>query len=262
LLIVGLGRIGEAISVRARPFGVRVVAVKHDPSTRHDAGVAVDEVLGMAALDEALARADHVCVTVPLTPATHHLIDARRIARLRAGAFVYNIARRSTRPAGRQYAPASWPAPASTCSRRAAAVSRWDLDNVILTPHAGVTPLLPAAPPFADNLGRFLAGRPRFDPPAGTTAARLRAVADRRPSQMIVGPVAVISHDVPAKERAAWRARRGSRRASQAGRTRRTTATSPAGVSVGATSPSRSNARMTSAPKSTSIGASRLAGWW
>ena len=45
LLIVGLGRIGEAIAARARPFGVRLVALKHDPSTRHDAGVAVDELL-------------------------------------------------------------------------------------------------------------------------------------------------------------------------------------------------------------------------
>src|SRR4029078_7239355 len=54
LLIVRLGRIGEALAARARPFGRRVVAVKRDPSHRHDAGVAVDEVLGMDALDEAL----------------------------------------------------------------------------------------------------------------------------------------------------------------------------------------------------------------
>ncbi len=57
LLIVGLGRIGEAIAVRARPFGVRIVALKHDPSNRHDAGVVVDELLAMDALDEALGRA-------------------------------------------------------------------------------------------------------------------------------------------------------------------------------------------------------------
>ncbi len=79
--------------MRARPFGVRLVALKHDPSTRHDAGVAVDELLAMDALDDALGRADHVCLTVPLTRETHHLIDARRIARLRAGAFLYNISR-------------------------------------------------------------------------------------------------------------------------------------------------------------------------
>jgi D-2-hydroxyacid dehydrogenase (NADP+) len=93
LLIVGLGRIGEALAMRARPFGVRIVAVKHDPSTRHDAGVAVDELVGMDALDDVLGRADHVCLTVPLTRDTHHLIDARRLAVMRAGAYLYNISR-------------------------------------------------------------------------------------------------------------------------------------------------------------------------
>src|SRR4029077_5095552 len=82
-----------AIAARARPFGVRVVALKHDPSTRHDGGGALDELLGLEALDEALRHADHVCLTVPLTRATHHLMDARRLARLRAGAFLYNVSR-------------------------------------------------------------------------------------------------------------------------------------------------------------------------
>jgi phosphoglycerate dehydrogenase-like enzyme len=179
LLIVGLGRIGEAIAVRARPFGVRVVALKHDPSTRHDAGVAVDELLGLDGLDDTLGRADHVCVTVPLTPATHHLIDARRIARLRAGAFVYNISRgavideaalvdalRAGKLAGAGLDVfEEEPLPETS--------PLWDLDNVILTPHvAGVTPLYyqRTAALFADNLARFLAGEPlanRFDPARG-----------------------------------------------------------------------------------------------
>jgi len=179
LLIVGLGRIGEAIAARARPFGVRVVALKHDPSTRHDAGVAVDELLGMDALDEALGRADHVCVTVPLTPATHHLIDARRIARLRPGTFVYNISRgpvideaalidalRAGKIAGAGLDVfEEEPLPETS--------PLWDLENVILTPHvAGVTPLYyqRTAALFADNLDRFLAGQPlanRFDPARG-----------------------------------------------------------------------------------------------
>jgi len=49
LLVVGLGRIGEAPAARARPFGVRVVAVKHEPARRYGAGVSVDEVLGPGA---------------------------------------------------------------------------------------------------------------------------------------------------------------------------------------------------------------------
>jgi len=179
VLIVGLGRIGEAIAARARPFGVRLVALKHDPSTRHDAGVAVDELLPMDALDDALGGADHVCLTVPLTRATHHLIDARRIARLRAGAFIYNVSR------GAVIDEAALVAALRAGKLGGAGLDvfeeeplpetspLWDLENVILTPHvSGVTPLYfeRAAALFADNLDRFLAGQPlanRFDPARG-----------------------------------------------------------------------------------------------
>jgi phosphoglycerate dehydrogenase-like enzyme len=179
LLVVGLGRIGEAIAARARPFGVRIVAVKHDPSTRHDGGVAVDELLGMDALDEALGRADHVCLTVPLTRETHHLMDARRLARLRAGAFLYNVSR------GAVIDEAALVAALRAGKLAGAGLDvfeeeplpptspLWDLDNVILTPHvAGATPLYydRAAALFADNLEHFLAGQPlrnRFDPARG-----------------------------------------------------------------------------------------------
>lgn len=179
LLIVGLGRIGEALAVRARPFGMRVVGVKHDLSSRHDAAVGVDELVPMAALDEALGRADHVCLAVPLTPATHHLFDARRLARLRPGAFLYNVSRGAVIDeaalvealragtlggAGLDVFEQE-PLPATS--------PLWDLDNVILTPHVGgVTPLYyqRAAALFADNLERFLSAQPlanRFDPARG-----------------------------------------------------------------------------------------------
>jgi phosphoglycerate dehydrogenase-like enzyme len=169
LLIVGLGRIGEALAVRARPFGVRVVAVKHDPESRHDAGVGVDELLPIGALDEALSRADHVCLTVPLTPATHHLMDARRLGRMPPSAFLYNVSRGAVIDeaalvealgAGKLAGAGldvfeEEPLPAQS--------PLWDLENVILTPHvAGVTPLYyqRTAALFADNLERFLSARP------------------------------------------------------------------------------------------------------
>ena len=168
-------RIGEALAARARPFGVRVVGVKHEPARRYDAGVAVDEVLGLDALDEALPRADHVCLTVPLTDATRHLTDARRLARMRPGAFLYNVSRgavvdqaalvaalRAGRLAGAGLDVfEEEPLPAES--------PLWELPNVILTPHvAGATPRYyeRTAALFADNLERFLAGRSlenRFD---------------------------------------------------------------------------------------------------
>ena len=179
LLIVGLGRIGEAIAARARPFGVRIVALKHDASSRHDASVAVDELLPMDALDEALGRADHVCITVPLTRDTRHLMNAPRLARLRAGAFIYNVSRgavideaalvealRAGKLAGAGLDVfEEEPLPATS--------PLWDLENVIVTPHvSGATPLYyqRTAAIFADNLERFLSGRPlanRFDPARG-----------------------------------------------------------------------------------------------
>ena len=179
LLIVGLGRIGEAIALRARPFGVRIVGLKRDPSNRHDDGVNVDELLGLDALDDALPRADHVCVTVPLTRETHHLMDARRIARLRAGAYLYNISRGAVidEPAlvdalrAGKLAGAGLdvfeeePLPATS--------PLWEMETVILTPHvSGVTPLYyqRTAALFAENLDRFLSGQPlnnRFDPARG-----------------------------------------------------------------------------------------------
>jgi D-2-hydroxyacid dehydrogenase (NADP+) len=179
LLIVGLGRIGEAIAVRARPFGVRVVAVKRDPSSRHEDAVVVDELLGMDALDDVLPRADHVCLTVPLTRDTHHLMDARRIARLRPGAYLYNISR------GTVIDEAALIAALRAGKLGGAGLDvfeeeplpptnpLWELPNVILTPHvSGVTPLYyqRTAALFAENLDRFLAGQPldnRFDPARG-----------------------------------------------------------------------------------------------
>ncbi|HLK88559.1 MAG TPA: D-2-hydroxyacid dehydrogenase [Polyangia bacterium] len=179
LLVLGLGRIGEALAARARPFGVRVVGVKHDPARRYDAGVGVDQVLPLGALDEALGGADHVCVTVPLTEATRHLIDAGRLARMRPGAFLYNVSRgavvdqaalvealRAGKLAGAGLDVfEEEPLPADS--------PLWELPNVILTPHvAGVTPLYyqRAAALFADNLERFLAARPlanQFDSARG-----------------------------------------------------------------------------------------------
>jgi D-2-hydroxyacid dehydrogenase (NADP+) len=179
LLIVGLGRIGEALAARARAFGMRIVGVKRDPSRRHAEGTAVDEVMALAALDQALPHADHVCLALPLTPATRRLMDGRRLALMRSTAFLYNVSRgaivdeaaliealRAGKLAGAGLDVfEEEPLPATS--------PLWGLENVILTPHlAGVTPVYyqRAAALFADNLERFLAGRPlanRFEADRG-----------------------------------------------------------------------------------------------
>jgi glyoxylate reductase len=77
--IVGYGRIGSAVARRADGFGMRVLSVR---------STAPDEEL-----DELLRTADIVSIHVPLSPRTHGLIDAHRLALLRDGATLVNTAR-------------------------------------------------------------------------------------------------------------------------------------------------------------------------
>jgi glyoxylate reductase len=86
--IVGLGRIGQAVAVRARAFGMGVVYHTRASPARPDPGYCPD-------LDEMLARCDIVSLHCPLTPSTRHLVDARRIAAMRDGAILINTARGS-----------------------------------------------------------------------------------------------------------------------------------------------------------------------
>jgi glyoxylate reductase len=83
--IVGLGRIGSAVARRARGFELRVLYTQREP-VETDLGEQRD-------LDELLAESDIVSIHAPLTPETHGLLDARRLAMLRDGACLVNTAR-------------------------------------------------------------------------------------------------------------------------------------------------------------------------
>ncbi|NKC32552.1 2-hydroxyacid dehydrogenase [Falsiroseomonas selenitidurans] len=86
--IVGTGRIGLAVARILRGFGCRLLA--HDP---HPAAEAAALDLAYVPLETLLAQADIVTLHCPLTPATHHLIDAAAIARMRPGAMLVNTSR-------------------------------------------------------------------------------------------------------------------------------------------------------------------------
>ncbi|HSN26898.1 MAG TPA: D-glycerate dehydrogenase [Kofleriaceae bacterium] len=81
--IIGMGRIGRAMARRAEAFGMRVIHA--------DAGEDVDGVF---------ARADVVSLHCPLTPQTHHLVDARRLALMKPTAILVNTARGACVDAG------------------------------------------------------------------------------------------------------------------------------------------------------------------
>ena len=89
--IIGMGTLGRAIAVRAKAFGMRVVGMRRNPD--RGAPLEVDEVVGPTERDRLLSEADVVVIAAPLTPETDRLLDARAIARMKAGAVVINIAR-------------------------------------------------------------------------------------------------------------------------------------------------------------------------
>ncbi len=87
--LVGLGPIAQTVLVRARAFGLDVIA--HSPRAPDE----VFEQLKVARvpLDELLARSDFVSIHTPLRPETHHLIGARELALMKPTAFLINTAR-------------------------------------------------------------------------------------------------------------------------------------------------------------------------
>jgi len=89
--IIGMGRIGQAVARRARAFGLQI----HYHNRRRVAEKieAELEATYWESLDQMLARMDIISVNCPHTPATYHLLSARRLKLLRPEAYVVNTAR-------------------------------------------------------------------------------------------------------------------------------------------------------------------------
>lgn len=89
--IVGMGRVGAAVARRARGFGV---AVHYHNRRRAPRELERElEATWWASLDQMLARMDIVSVNCPRTPATFHLLSARRLALLQPHAYIVNTSR-------------------------------------------------------------------------------------------------------------------------------------------------------------------------
>ncbi len=86
LAVIGHGRIGQAIARRARGFDMRVLVVTPRPGPQA-------EGIEYVSLDEALAQADFVSLSAPLTPATESLLNAASIAKMKPGAILVNTGR-------------------------------------------------------------------------------------------------------------------------------------------------------------------------
>jgi len=89
--IVGMGRIGQALAKRAAAFGL---SIHYHNRRRLDARI--EEALSATywdSLDQMLARMDVVSVNCPHTPATYHLLSARRLKLMKPDAILVNTAR-------------------------------------------------------------------------------------------------------------------------------------------------------------------------
>jgi glyoxylate reductase len=138
--ILGMGRIGTAVARRARAFGLSIHY--HNRRRVHESIEEELEATYWESLDQMLARIDILSVNCPHTPATYHLLSARRLALLKPHAIVVNTSRgevideaaltrmlRSRQIAGAgldvfEHEPAINP-------------KLRELDNVVLLPHMG-----------------------------------------------------------------------------------------------------------------------------
>jgi len=170
LCIVGVGSIGQAIAERVRPFGTRVVGVKRtvredDPAWRH-----ADELYPTERLRDALGEADYVAVTLPGTPETRHLVDAGTIEAMKPGAYFVNVGRGTVVDEG-ALVEALRGGHLSGAALDVFEVEPlpqesplWELDNVIVSPHA--TDMVPSlinkrqTDLFCENLRRYLDEEP------------------------------------------------------------------------------------------------------
>ena len=87
--IVGMGRIGQAVAQRAAGFNMRICYTSRTPP----APGRLPSQWEQRALPDLLKAADFVSLHVPLTPATHHLINARHLALMKPTAFLINTSR-------------------------------------------------------------------------------------------------------------------------------------------------------------------------
>jgi D-3-phosphoglycerate dehydrogenase len=139
--LVGAGRIGSEVALRARAFGMRVVIF--DPYLHADRADALGAEL--APFEEVLQRADVLSVHVPLTPATTGLIGTAQFAMMKRTAIVLNVAR------GEIYDEAALASALRDGTIAGAGIDVYEqeplpadhpfraLENAVLTPHLGAS---------------------------------------------------------------------------------------------------------------------------
>ena len=166
--IVGYGSIGSATAERARPFGMKIGALRRRTEL-FQGDALVDKSYGPDQLKDLMTACDYVLVTTPLTRETRGLIGASEIGAMKPEAVILNIGRGPVIDE-----PALVRALQSGAIRGAAldvfdteplpaGHPFWGMRNVLLSPHTADRVegfLVPACECFLENLSRFLSGSP------------------------------------------------------------------------------------------------------
>ena len=88
--IIGMGRIGQAIAKRAHGFDMKVI---YNNRQRVTADIEQRVNAAYVGFDELLAQSDFVVLQMPYSPATHHLMGAAQLAKMKPGAILINSTR-------------------------------------------------------------------------------------------------------------------------------------------------------------------------
>jgi len=166
--IVGYGSIGSAAAERAKPFGMKIAALRRRVELFRDDSL-VDQNYGPERLREMLATSDYVLAATPLTGETRGLIGAAEIRAMKPNAVVINVGR------GPVIDESALITALQSGAIRGAALdvfdteplprdhAFWKMPNVLLSPHTADRVegfLAPAVVSFLENLDRFMKGEP------------------------------------------------------------------------------------------------------
>lgn len=164
--IVGFGGVGRRVAEVLSAFRTRILATDMFPIRKPDH---VEQLLPADQLDEMLPQVDILVMAAPLTPQTRGMIDARRLALLRPGTLLINVAR------GPLVVERDLVAALETGHLDGAGMDvteieplpadskLWELPNVIITPHVGgqsARRIDDMTDFFCDNLARWQHGEP------------------------------------------------------------------------------------------------------
>lgn len=164
LALLGFGGIGTAVAARALPFGMRVKAMR-----RTEGPSPVEGVEMVRSVEALVDGADHLVIVAPLTDATRGIVDAALLARMKPGVHIVNVARGplivqdDLRVALDDGTVAM--ASVDTTDPEPLPAGHWMYEHprVRVSPHVSWN--FPGAfsamyEVFAENLGRYLDGRP------------------------------------------------------------------------------------------------------